>query len=1178
MHMNMNIKRIISIALLTLSLCACLQAAEAPQADYRTTRHGFIRDWLKLGPIVYGKQPGDPMQTHPINYEKLIKAELVDPTWEDYLGGDWKIAPSAGDVTQIKGIEAKQLIWQPLHSPADRINLDRKADYELNYLVAYLWSPRDIAGAAIYTGSDDFIEIFVNGQCVHVYKAERRGIGQHDEVRNVHLRQGWNVINAKVVDVSHGYEFFLAVADETGTLMRDLPISLTRPEGLVLCDEPTMLASKSAMHEKGQEKVPPEKAFFDPAVAVGAHQPVKIDFAHDAKLAIENKQQPLGMAVAGVDKPIPVRYSVSAYDPANTAQRKYPLPKGVDAADLSSAPPGKVKIVAELLRRDARQDWTNTPKKDKVLDREEAEADLAQGSFAGKPFTVPTGEAGYFAVEVSVYKNEKLIRYDDCSFAVVTPMNQPPQKFTEALPESAKDWQDGDWKRWRSVVDNQSEPRQLKFWPALQYSGGELTTPVPANLLEGSIGLGHITPTLSAAPATITYVRQDWLEDTRIYTFRVDGKMRRMDYVSCKALPGMQVRTDHNQITLFEGIDSVGLGRPAYLAYNTAQGVRIVPADQLSSAQGIVPDMSAPWMLFWFNGSENWKAADMPVLVVLQHKPTALRQTADGITLSFAKEAGAVAAMPLLGSRIVRPADTVGWSTALPAKIVEECAFWSRALRNYPRTGKDRFRLVGDDIEVRVDFDYVATVDDWNTQPLKFAPLPPWTALASEHPTSVIQLPSSTHKTRLLTTDGPVYGTVGDGAALYTLKGVAHYVTEVREVSDVRRDGVLARAYEDLEFVNGDGRMDALGYMNNLGGEGNWEGNFTYHRVLLRHDPGYKFGQHCFENENSMIANVSHSLAYLPEDQAVKLKALMMRFMDIGMMLERWDGFNDSRLMYEDVQWFISRFMAGTWSYGHYTGHWQMLKDRFPLIKVEFASLAKEMHWSHMRSAGSEESNLLYQGAIGYARTAKVAGDIPEHLYGMYYATRHLALQQALWMTIKNDGYQRESYFGSNRLRVAMDDAQAEPKRPALFFWWLMENPIYDPQDTNAAWHATVISPFSYPYYPEIMRFQTEKNEPFIQYYLTMWQIHWPKWYEGKTGGWGVYFGAPEYFASRGWMVDYTHETPEQMMEKYLQNHWGQKGPKAGGYEFNNRGWMSLPKALIAIIEASGQRRWVKSY
>jgi len=27
-----------------------------------------------------------------------------------------------------------------------------------------------------------------------------------------------------------------------------------------------------------------------------------------------------------------------------------------------------------------------------------------------------------------------------------------------------------------------------------------------------------------------------------------------------------------------------------------------------------------------------------------------------------------------------------------------------------------------------------------------------------------------------------------------------------------------------------------------------------------------------------------------------------------------------------------------------------------------------------------------------------------------------------------------------------------------------------------------------------------------------------------------------------------------------------------------NRGWMSLPKALTAIIEASGKRRWVKHY
>ena len=1172
------------VSLVTLMLVTVSSYAQdtPPAAPHQTTRHGFIRDWLKLGPISYGRAEGDPMQGRPINYDKLQKAGLLDPTWHDFLGGDWKAAPNAGETAQVRvpGGQESSMRWEAMHAPADRIDLDRRnGDYELNYLVTYLWSPREMTDAAFYVGSDDFVEVFVNGRCVHVYKAERRGLLPPDEVRNVHLRRGWNVINAKVVDVTHGYEFCLAVVDDTGTPMRGMPVTLRRPEGLSFVDEQTMRTSKVEMHEKGQEKVPPEIAYFDAGAAVGADYPLRIDFTHNARLAAESRQQPLAMATAGRDPAIVASYSIAVYDPRDLSQRKYPPRQGTNVADIPViAPPAKVRIVAELLERSARQDPAANPLKDRVVDREETIAELNGGRFQGKSFTIPTDQIGYFAIEVSVYDGEKLVRYDDYPFAVVSPPDYQPVKFTDPLPASAQQWQEGDWQRWRQVVDNREEPRKLKFWPTLPYGAGEFVTPVPSNLLEGDIGLGHITPTPDAAPTAITYVREDWTEDTRVYRFgSVQGNLR-MEYAKSKVSAAAWVRTNHNQLTLFEGLDSVNLGQPSFLAYRSAGGIRVVPASVLLSPGGHRPDMAAPWLLFWFAGSENWKALDIPVVVVLQRRPATIEQNAGGTTIRFAGEAGVLTAMPLYGARIIHPQQTSQWASALPADVAAECDFWSRAMRNYPRSGKDRFRVVGPDVQVRLDYEYLSSEDDWGTAGVKFAPLPHWVGLAAEHPQSVVELPPGTHKTRQLNQAGPTYGVIGDGSASYTLRDMTRYVQEVRVVTDVRRDGPLARAWEDLAYMSGEGRRNALSSMPNMAGPGYPDSNFTYHRVLLRHDGGYRFGQHCFENENTMIANVSHSLAYIPPDDAQKLKALMMRFMDIGMLLERWQGFNDQRLMFEDVQWFISRFMAGSWSYGHFTGDWRMMRDRFPLVKVEFASLAKEVDWDRMRSCGSEESNLLYQGAIGYARTARVAGDIPEHLYGMYYATRHLALQQTLWMTIDNDGYQRECWFGYNRYAIRMDDATARPRRPALFYWWLMSNPVYDAKDPSADWHAGVLSPFTYPYFPEIMRFHTERNEPLIKYYLAQWEANYPDWYKGSRGGWDEYFGPPEFFASRGWMCDYTGETAEEMMAKYLQNFWGINGPQKGKYEFQNRGWTSLPKAMIAIIEASGKRQWVKHY
>ena len=443
-------------------------AQEPPASPYKTTRYGFIRDWLKLGPIVYGQQRGDPMQQHPINYEKLKKDALEDPTYKDYIGDGWKAAPKPGD-------KVGELAWQEFHPQADRINLDRGKDYELNYLVAYLWSPRDIQGGAIYCGSDDFIELFVNGLCVHVWKKERRGLLPGDEVLHVDLHKGWNVINAKVVDVTSGYEFYLCVVDDTGTPMAEAPVTLAAPEGLMFCSPAEAAASKEKMHELGQEKVPAAKAFFDPAEAVGAKYPIAIEFTQDGSLAPTDKDQPLAYAVAGQDKPIHVRYTVRS-------------------TDASSAK--AYKVVAQLLQRDARQGGDD-PLQDKVLKAQQVQPNLTDKPFEGQAFEVPTDQVGYFAVEVSVYDGDKRVRFDDYPVAVITRADYKPVKFDQPL-EMPTAWQEGDFARWKDVTANHAVESKLKFWPVLDYPTDELVSPIAPNMLErggaANGGLGTSRP------------------------------------------------------------------------------------------------------------------------------------------------------------------------------------------------------------------------------------------------------------------------------------------------------------------------------------------------------------------------------------------------------------------------------------------------------------------------------------------------------------------------------------------------------------------------------------------------------------------------------------------------------------------------------------------------------------
>lgn len=1142
-----------------LALCAPAAggAAAPPVTKHKTTSTGFVRDWLRLGPIVYGKEAGDPMQGRPINYDKLRKAGLTDPTWKDYLGGEWKAAPSPGD-------RAAGQTWRAFHARGDRIDLDPggKADYCLDYLVAYVWCPRAVVGGAIYVATDDFAQLYVNGRCVYVYKNERRGLLPCDEVAGVSFRKGWNVLQLKVVDVTHGYEMFLCLVDETGTPMGGWPISLAAPEGIDLADERAALLSKRQAHEAGQEKVPPAKAYFDAAKAAGADYPLEVRFEHAAKTAGFFKDAPVGYAVAGRDRPIAVALTTRS---------------------TAAASAKRLRVRAELVRRDRRGPTAGESGgllgDAEVLARSESVLDHARSSHR-LAFTVPTDEIGYYAVEASIYDGDRRVKFADCPFAIVSPPDYAGERFTAPARLSADAWRPGDWRRWRAVVVNKRVSRKVKFWPHVAYPSEEIAAPVRPNLLElprsAHAGLGHITPTPGRAPRSVTTVRQDWSGTHRRYAFDAGGSPWAMEYRTSRASLAAWARTEYSSMTILADLDAVGLGGASHVAYRSGGEVTVRPLCQPTDE--LAPKMDAAWLLFWFAGSRNWRSLDIPVLAVLQHKPRRLAAGPAGVTLDFAGPAGAVAVMPLLGTRRVGVAETARWLAGVPKEIAAECDFWAGALRNYPAAAKDAFRLQGGDVQCRVDYEFAATKDDWGTRGVRFAPAPYWAALAAEHPAAVIELPGKVRRTRQLHPMGPVAGQVGAETARYTLRDMTKYVGEVRVVTGVRKGGTLARAYEDLAFICGPKRDWALSTMSQLGGARSKQTSFTLHRVLLARDGAFRFGQHCFENECSMIANTAGALPYLPAERRTVLKALMMRFMENGTVEPRYRAFNDKRLMYEDVQWFISRFLCGMWQYAHSTGHWQLVRHRWPLLRAQFGSIVKEMTFENLRSCGSEESNLLYQAAIGYARCAKVADDPQEYRYATYCAARHLALQQALWQSLDPNAHQARSWYAWTPQTVGIADAAARCKRPALFYWWMMSNPIYDPRDERAGWHATVISPFSYPYMPEIARFHTERNRPLVDYYLAMWRKHWPKWYKGKTGGWGVYFGAPEMFASRGWMCDYTGESAEEMMEKYLQNHWGTTGPEKGRYEFNNRGWMSLPKALTAIIEASGKRRWVRHY
>jgi len=166
--------------------------------------------------------------------------------------------------------------------------------------------------------------------------------------------------------------------------------------------------------------------------------------------------------------------------------------------------------------------------------------------------------------------------------------------------------------------------------------------------------------------------------------------------------------------------------------------------------------LDEPWVLVWF-GSDTaarghaeicdvdskagtHKAAmgepqcplDIPLLLRLEHRPSAVSVQNGQMVFEFAGPAGKVAGMPLFGRRVWLPEETEAWHTGLPEQVIQQCRLWSRWLRDFPLTVEETFEIeqAGDALLVREALQWISLKDDWQTPPVKAAPLPPMLAVA----------------------------------------------------------------------------------------------------------------------------------------------------------------------------------------------------------------------------------------------------------------------------------------------------------------------------------------------------------------------------------------------------------------------------------------------------------------
>jgi len=257
-------------------------------------------------------------------------------------------------------------------------------------------------------------------------------------------------------------------------------------------------------------------------------------------------------------------------------------------------------------------------------------------------------------------------------------------------------------------------------------------------------------------------------------------------------------------------------GAPIRYLATVEGGKTVVRAAADLGDSGASARLDEPWILVWFGAdtvigghagmydvdsaagvnkervtSGAQDRVDVPVLVRLEHRPTAIKRRGRDVVLQFTAAAGKVAIMPLFGRRVWLPPETEGWKSGLPEEATAQCRLWSRVLRDYPVTVAESFAVdtAKDVLAIRQALEWASLEDDWKTPPVKAAPVPPMLAVAlgggaavTFHVGEKQVAPADYH---LMDSSGKAMGVEGTDAYEYRIAGLGRNLLAERKAATV---------------------------------------------------------------------------------------------------------------------------------------------------------------------------------------------------------------------------------------------------------------------------------------------------------------------------------------------------------------------------------------------------------
>jgi len=167
---------------------------------------GFIQQWLVLAPI-------------PLPPNAPAKSEVINAV---QIKDEANFKPKAGDKLNIDG---KVLRWRKKVTTEFWLDfnafLGNQTDDSAAYAVSYIFVPKEQKGVKMKTGCDDYCKVYLNGQDVHSNTVVI-GVSKDHVSTRVDLRQGINVLVAKVVNRGSGFGFCVRFTDQSDRPLMNL--------------------------------------------------------------------------------------------------------------------------------------------------------------------------------------------------------------------------------------------------------------------------------------------------------------------------------------------------------------------------------------------------------------------------------------------------------------------------------------------------------------------------------------------------------------------------------------------------------------------------------------------------------------------------------------------------------------------------------------------------------------------------------------------------------------------------------------------------------------------------------------------------------------------------------------------------------------------------------------------